>query len=46
MSANVKDPHEERISREEEHWNTPRLLRLGFVFLGVCLVIIYVIASV
>ena len=46
MSANVKDPHEQRISREEDHWNAPRLFRLGLLFLAAALVLIYVIASI
>ena len=46
MNAKLKDPHEDRIQREEAHWNTPRLLKLGFIFLGVCLVFIYFIASI
>ena len=35
-----------RISREEAYWNAPRLFGLGFAFLGACLVVIYVIASI
>jgi len=46
VNAKPQDPHEDRISREEAHWNTPRLLRLGFIFLGACLVFIYFIASI
>ena len=38
--------NEDRISREEEYWNAPRLFRLGLVFLGVCIAFIYFIASV
>jgi hypothetical protein len=36
---------EQRIAREEQHWTAPRLLILGFSFLGVCLVVIYAIAT-
>ena len=46
MTAKLNDPHEDRISREEAHWNAPRLFRLGLIFLGICLVFIYVIASI
>lgn len=34
-----------RVAREEEYWNAPRLFRLGFVFLGICLVVIYLLAK-
>jgi hypothetical protein len=37
---------EQRIAREEKYWNAPRLFTLGFAFLGVCLVVIYVMATV
>jgi hypothetical protein len=46
VNAKPNDPHADRISREEAHWSTPRLLRLGFIFLGACLVFIYFIASI
>ena len=36
---------EQRIAREERYWTTPRLLVLGFSFLGISLVVIYAIAS-
>jgi hypothetical protein len=34
-----------RISREEEFWTAPRLFAAWFVFLGVCVVIIYAMAT-
>ena len=46
MNAKLKQSDEDRISREEAHWNTPRLLKLGFIFLGACLIFIYFIASI
>lgn len=39
------DSNDSRIAREEEYWNAPRLFRLGFVFLGICLVVIYAMAK-
>jgi hypothetical protein len=44
-TANVTEPDDQRIAREEQYWTTPRLLILGFSFLGVCLVVIYAIAT-
>jgi hypothetical protein len=41
----VTQPEEQRIAREEQYWTTPRLLILGFSFLGICLVVIYAIAA-
>lgn len=37
---------EERIAREEEYWTAPRLLGSGFVFLGACIVVIYLMSNV
>jgi hypothetical protein len=42
----MSDPEEQRIAREEAYWNAPRLFALGFAFLGACVVLIYVMASV
>ena len=42
----MTDTQEQRISREEAYWNAPRLFGLGFAFLGACLVVIYVFASI
>jgi hypothetical protein len=41
----VSNPEEQRIAKEEEYWTTPRLLRFGLVFLGICLVVIYAMAT-
>jgi hypothetical protein len=41
----VTQSDQQRIAREEQYWTTPRLLILGFSFLGVSLVVIYAIAS-
>lgn len=32
--------HEQRIAREESHWNAPRMFVLGFGFLALCLAVI------
>ncbi|MDD9936770.1 MAG: hypothetical protein OXT09_24370 [Myxococcales bacterium] len=42
----MSDPHETRIAREEAYWNGPKLITLGFVFLGFCLVLIYISAII
>ena len=42
----MTNPHEKRIAEEEAYWTTPRLLGFGLSFLGVCIVVIYVLASV
>ncbi len=34
-----------RIEREEEYWTAPRLFAFGFGFLGVCIVVIYLMAT-
>ena len=34
----MSNPEEQRIAKEEEYWTTPRLLRFGLVFLGLCIV--------
>ena len=41
----MADSQEQRIAREESYWNAPRLFGLGFAFLGACIVLIYVMAS-
>jgi hypothetical protein len=41
----VSKSDEQRIAKEEEYWTTPRLLRFGLVFLGICLVVIYAMAT-
>jgi hypothetical protein len=42
----VSETHEERIAREEAYWNGPRLFAFGLVFLAICLVFIYIMASI
>ena len=42
----MTEPHDQRIAREEAYWSAPRLFGLGFAFLGACVVLIYVMASV
>jgi hypothetical protein len=40
------DPeNEERVQREEDTWTGPRLMIFGSAFLGICLVILYVLAN-
>jgi hypothetical protein len=36
--------HDQRIVREERHWNTSRMFALGFGFLGACLAVIFAMA--
>lgn len=43
--SHVSESHEERIAREEREWTAPKLLTFGFVFLGICIAIIYAMAS-
>lgn len=42
----VSDQDKQRIAKEEETWTTPKLLTLGFVFLGICLAIIMIISYI
>ena len=42
----VSDQDKQRIAKEEETWDAPKLLKLGFIFLGCCLVLIYFMSSV
>ena len=42
----MSESHEQRIAREEAFWNGPRLFAFGLVFLAICLVIIYIMASI
>ena len=42
----MSESHEQRIAREESTWNAPKLFALGFVFLGICIAVIYVMASI
>jgi hypothetical protein len=41
----VTSPEQARIAGEEAYWTAPRLFGAGFVFLGTCIVLIYVMAS-
>ena len=36
---------EQRITREEEYWTAPRLFSFGLIFLGVCIAVIYALAT-
>jgi hypothetical protein len=45
LETTVSNPEEQRIAKEEEYWTTPRLLRFGLVFLGLCIVVIYALAT-
>lgn len=38
--------HEERIAREEEYWNGPRLFVLGLAFLAASIATIYGLACI
>ena len=42
----MSESDEQRIAREETTWNAPKLFTLGLVFLGICIVTIYVMASI
>ena len=44
--AAVSQSDEQRIAREEQEWTAPKLFGLGFVFLGICIAVIYAMASV
>lgn len=36
----------ERIAREEEFWNGPRLFGLGLAFLTASIILIYILSSI
>ncbi|MGD8860774.1 MAG: hypothetical protein PVI30_12260 [Myxococcales bacterium] len=42
----MSESHEQRIAREEAYWTAPRLFALGFTFLGTCIALIYLCASI
>ena len=42
----MSETNEARIAREEAYWNGPRLFAFGLGFLAMCIVIIYILASV
>ena len=41
----VSDQDKQRIAKEEETWNAPKLFVLGFVFLGCCIALILLMSS-
>ena len=41
----MSESNEQRIAREEGQWTAPKLFGLGFVFLGLCIALIYAMAS-
>jgi hypothetical protein len=41
----TSDQDKQRISKEEETWNAPKLFVLGFVFLGACIALIMLMAN-
>jgi hypothetical protein len=41
----VSDPDKERLAREEAYWTAPRLFTAGLVFLGLCIALIYAMAT-
>jgi hypothetical protein len=45
LEKTVSNSEEQRIAKEEEYWTTPRLLRFGLVFLGICIAVLYVLAT-
>ena len=38
--------HEERIAKEEEFWNGPKLFALGLAFLAASVALIYILSSI
>jgi hypothetical protein len=42
----VAESEEQRIAREEQTWNAPKLFVLGFVFLGACIAVIMLMSSI
>lgn len=40
-----EESEKQRIAREEETWNAPKLFLLGFVFLGACLAVIMLMSA-
>ena len=43
-AVTVSDQDKQRIAKEEETWDAPKLFVLGFVFLGACLALIMVLS--
>ena len=42
----MAESEEQRIAREEQTWNAPKLFVLGFVFLGACIALIMLMSSI
>jgi hypothetical protein len=42
----VTESNEARIASEEAYWTGPKLFFFGLVFLAICVVIIYTLASI
>ena len=40
----TSDQDKQRIAKEEQTWNAPKLFVLGFVFLGACIAFIMLIS--
>ena len=40
----TSDQDKQRIAKEEETWNAPKLFVLGFLFLGACIALIMVLS--
>ena len=38
--------NQERIAKEEEYWNGPRLFGLGIAFLTASIIVIYILSSI
>jgi hypothetical protein len=43
-AVTVSEQDKQRIAKEEETWNAPKLFVLGFVFLGACLALIMLLS--
>lgn len=42
----LSEQDKQRIAKEEETWNAPKLFVLGFVFLGACIALIMLMANI
>jgi len=42
----MSETQEERIAREEDYWNAPRLFTFGLVFLTIAITFIYTMSSI
>jgi hypothetical protein len=43
-AVTTSDQDKQRIAKEEETWNAPKLFVLGFVFLGACIALIMLLS--